>query len=169
MVQDINLEEVKQYNSTLKQYRDMAASLNAEIEYTNKELESLCAELTKELGKQVTKDNIEQIYNEQIQSIQSTLQSGKAVLNKIASEEQNNQSVASQNMQQAAPQPIQPVSMLNPFVQQAASQPAAPQPIPQAVNNPMMPPPVAGSVFSSQPQNQGIATGQNPLPTLFNI
>ena len=88
MLQGVNLEEIKQYNSSLKQYKDKAASLNAEIEYTNRELDSLCAELTTELGVQVTRDNVEEIYKEQVEKINSTLQSGNAVLAKIASEEQ---------------------------------------------------------------------------------
>lgn len=125
MLQNVNLEEVKQFNVSLKQYKDRAATLNAEIEYTNKELDSLCAELTAELGVQVTRDNIEQIYNEQVAKINSTLQSGNAVLAKIASEEQAlsaggaavTQSVTAQPVAQATPvantqtftQPVQTV------------------------------------------------------------
>lgn len=165
MLQGINLEEVKQYNATLKQYRDRAASLNAEIEYTNKELDALCAELTAELGKPVTRDNIEQIYNEQVASIQSTLQSGTAVLSKIASEEQN------------AANASQPVA-------QTVSTPVAPQPmnIGQApvvgqvqVNTvpvgatPVAPQPIQGNIFNGQ---ASVLPGQQTpgtLPTLFNI
>lgn len=89
MLQGIDLSQVRQYNSTLKTYKDQSASLNAEIEYTNNEIDSLCAQLTQELGIQVTRDNIEQVYNDEVAKINSTLQSGNAVLAKIASEEQN--------------------------------------------------------------------------------
>ena len=88
MLQGVDLNQVKQYNASLKQYKDKAASLNAEIEYTNKEIDALCLELSNELGVQVTRDNIQQIYDEQVAKINSTLQSGNAVLAKIASEEQ---------------------------------------------------------------------------------
>lgn len=89
MLQGIDLSQVRQYNSTLKTYKDQSASLNAEIEYTNNEIDSLCAQLTQELGIQVTRDNIKQVYNDEVAKINSTLQSGNAVLAKIASEEQN--------------------------------------------------------------------------------
>lgn len=89
MLQGIDLSQVRQYNSTLKTYKDQSASLNAEIEYTNNEIDSLCAQLTQELGIQVTRDNIEQVYKDEVAKINSALQSGNAVLAKIASEEQN--------------------------------------------------------------------------------
>jgi len=89
MLQGIDLGQVRQYNSTLKTYKDQSASLNAEIEYTNNEIDNLCVQLTQELGIQVTRDNIEQVYNDEVAKINSTLQSGNAVLAKIASEEQN--------------------------------------------------------------------------------
>lgn len=89
MLQGIDLGQVRQYNSALKTYKDQSASLNAEIEYTNNEIDNLCAQLTQELGIQVTRDNIEQVYNDEVAKINSTLQSGNAVLAKIASEEQN--------------------------------------------------------------------------------
>lgn len=84
MLANVNIEEVKKYNTALKQHRDNSAALKAQIEYTNKELDNLCAELSAELGVQVTRENINQIYEEQVAKINSSLQSGKAVLNKIA-------------------------------------------------------------------------------------
>ena len=87
MLQGVNIDEIKKYNASLKQCRDRAASLNAEIEYTNKEIDALCIELSQELGLTVTRENAEQVYNEQLEKINSTLQSGNAVLSKIASEE----------------------------------------------------------------------------------
>ena len=66
MVQGVNLEEVRKYNESLKQYRDKASQLKAEIDYNNKEIDTLCAELTTELGMQVTRENVVQVYNEQV-------------------------------------------------------------------------------------------------------
>lgn len=111
---DINIEAIKQYNTQLKGYREQAAKLNAEIEYTNKEIDELCTELTQELGIQVTRDNIEQIYNEQVQQINSTLQSGTAVLNKIASESNQETISVQQVQQQAAVQQVQQVQPITP-------------------------------------------------------
>ena len=143
MLQGVDFNQVKQYNASLKQYKDKAASLNAEIEYTNKEIDALCAELTAELGIQVTRDNIQQIYDEQVAKINSTLQSGNAVLAKIASEEQ----AASVTSQATAP-----------VVQQAT--PVTPvAPVATAQSNPT----VAGSVFgTAQPASA-------PLPPLFSM
>lgn len=106
MLQGVNIEEIKQYNASLKQCRDKAASLNAEIEYTNKEIDNLCEELSNELGIQVTRDNIQQIYDEQLNKINSTLQSGNAVLSKIASEE--NTATVQQTPVQPMQTPVQP-------------------------------------------------------------
>jgi hypothetical protein len=135
MLQGIDVNQIKQYNASLKQYKDKAANLNAEIEYTNKELDALCKELTAELGVEVTRDNVEQIYNEQVEKINSTLQSGNAVLAKIAGEEQK----ALEQPQQVQSQPTvqsQPVVPTMPVAPQL-TQPTAPVPPvqPQTVFN----------------------------------
>lgn len=180
MVQGVNLEEVRKYNESLKQYRDKASQLKAEIDYNNKEIDTLCAELTTELGIQVTRENIEQVYAEQVNKINSTLQSGNAVLSKIASEESSasgntampvQNTVSEQVVSQPVPQPaVQPVPQ--PAVQPAV-QPVA-QPAEGVVgigNTPVTggmsgveQQAVAGSVFGNQPQASGMPTD---LPKLF--
>lgn len=155
MLEGINLEQIRVYNNTLKQYKDKAASLKAEMEYTNKELDSLCAELTAELGVQVTRDNINQIYEDQINKINSTLNAGTAVLTKIASEEQNG-AVANSNV---APQPVPQPSPV-----------VAPQPVPQPVPGVVPPMPqmsndtvqTTAPIFNSQGQ-------PSELPKMFSI
>lgn len=147
MLQGVDINQIKQYNASLKQYKDRAAALKAEIEYTNKEIDNLCAELTTELGVTVTRDNVEQIYNEQVEKINSTLQSGTAVLAKIASEEQNSTPVQPaqpvQNMQTAQP------TMSAPQYTNPVPQPSAPvqptQPVPPVQNNAM-----PNTVFNGQ-------------------
>lgn len=158
MLQGINLEEVRKYNADLKTYRDKAASINAEIEYTNKEIDALCAELTAELGKPVTRDNIEQIYNEQVEIINSTLQSGNAVLSKIAGE-------AAQPQVQAVPVTPAAPQTSAPFVQQAVPQ-ATPQASPFVQQ--AMPQPVQGSVFGGQAATVPTQAGAN-LPPMFSL
>lgn len=88
MIEGIDLNQIRQYNTSLKQYRDKAANINAQIEFTKKELNSLCAELTAELGVEVNESNIDQIYQEQVEKINNTLKSGNTILSKIAEEEQ---------------------------------------------------------------------------------
>lgn len=149
MLQGIDLNQVKQYNASLKQYKDKAASLNAEIEYTNKEIDALCAELTNELGIQVTRDNIQQIYEEQVSKINSTLQSGNAVLAKIASEEQAASTVAT---------PVAPVTPVAPTPVMQTAVPTPPvAPVAQETTS------VAGSVFGTASPTPAT------LPPLFNM
>ena len=154
MLQGVDLNQVKQYNASLKQYKDKAASLNAEIEYTNKEIDALCAELTNELGIQVTRDNIQQIYEEQVSKINSTLQSGNAVLAKIASEEQAASTVATPvaPVTPVAPTPVMQTAVPTPVMQTAVPTP----PVAQETA-------VAGSVFGTA--SPTTAT----LPPLFNM
>ena len=161
MLQNVNLDAVKQYNASLKQYKDKAATLNAEIEYTNKEIDSLCAELTTELGVTVTRDNIEQIYNEQVAKINSTLQSGNAVLAKIASEEQASvtPNANTQPVQQTMPMqssiPAQPV-MSNVQTPMGVAQPVSPAAMP-------------GSVFNGQSNPLPGQQFNGELPPLFGV
>lgn len=160
MLQGINIDEIKNYNSSLKQYREKAASLKAQIEYTNQELDNLCKELTAELGKEVTRENIEQIYTEEVTKIQSTLQSGNAVLAKIASEGQSASVAQTPVAPQVTPQ-AQPVA---PQVAPVAPQvtPVAPAPVSQAPAGTLPGGQVAGSVFGGGAQSP-------QLPPLFNL
>lgn len=153
MLQGVDLNQVKQYNASLKQYKDKAASLNAEIEYTNKEIDALCAELTTELGIQVTRDNIQQIYDEQVSKINSTLQSGNVVLAKIASEEQAASTVATPVA------PVTPVAPTTPVMQTAVPTPPVAPTAPTAQETA----PVAGSIFGTASPTPAT------LPPLFNM
>ena len=176
MVQGVNLEEVRKYNESLKQYRDKASQLKAEIDYNNKEIDTLCAELTTELGMQVTRENVVQVYNEQVNKINSTLQSGNAVLSKIASEESSASGNTAMPVQNAVSE-----QAVGQSVAQSVPQPAV-QPAPQPVMQPaegvvgigntqvtggmsgVEQQAVAGSVFGNQPQASGMPTD---LPKLF--
>lgn len=151
MLQGIDLNQVRQYNASLKQYKDKAASLKAEIDYTNKEIDTLCSELSAELGISVTRDNIQQVYEDQVSKINSTLQSGNAVLSKIASEEQTAQA---QTVQTPVQTPVQSVPT-PPEAPTVGVEPTVGV-APTIESNP-----VAGSVFG---------TAQSaPLPPLFGM
>lgn len=152
MLQGVDINQVKQYNASLKQYRDQAARLKAEIEYTNKELDSLCDELSKDLGIQVTRDNVEQIYKEQVEKINSTLNSGNAVLAKIAEEKQKVTMEPQAQQAQTQQQQVAPIQNQAPIQQ-----------IPFNNNNADMTPPTPptmGSVFDGQPST---------LTPIFNL
>lgn len=148
MLEGIDINEIKQYNASLKTQREKAATLKATIDYTTKELEQLCKELSAELGVEVTKDNIQQIYNDEVNKINSTLQSGKAVLAKIANEGNVAPTASTVSVQ---PTPVAPViPQANVQNVQAPVTPVAPV-VPQApvVNASIPNDAVAGSVFGN--------------------
>lgn len=103
MLDGINIEEVKKYNSSLKQYKEQAARLDVEIEVNEKELAQLCSQLSAELGIEVTPSNIENVYKEQVEKINNILETGNAILSKIESEAQG-------GVTQASAQPVTPVA-----------------------------------------------------------
>lgn len=79
----LNVEEIKAYNKSVREQKDKASKIRAEINFNNGELERLCKELTAELGVEVTVDNVEEIYNQYVEKINSTLNSGKEILKRI--------------------------------------------------------------------------------------
>lgn len=96
----INIEEVRQYNEELKRNKERANTLMAQKELYERELNSKCLELSKELGVEVTKDNLMQIYNEYEERLRQTLETGRAVLQKIVQAEQQNTVVQQQEVNQ---------------------------------------------------------------------
>ena len=87
MLQGINVEEIKKYNDGLRAHTERAAKIKAELEINTNELNRICEELTAELGVTVTPENIDAIYKENVDKINSTLQTGNEVLRRIAEEE----------------------------------------------------------------------------------
>lgn len=131
MIANVNIEEVKKFNGALKQYKDRAVQINTEIEFLNKEVQTLCAELSAELGIEVNMGNIEQICEEQAAKINAALESGSVVLSKIASEEANASAqaaaIGAREVVQTAPvAPAAPVAPVAPAVPVAPVAPAAP-------------------------------------------
>lgn len=112
MREGIDLNAVEAYNKQLKTCKETVAKLQAELEYTEKSLNDICAELTTSLGVQVTPQNIEEVYAEQAQKIQQSLKTGTAVLQKITEGER----VAANDIKsEAAPTPVpQQAPMQNP-------------------------------------------------------
>jgi len=109
-LQGIDMNQIRQYNQSLKQYREKGAQINAQIQFTKKEIDTICKELSAELGVEVNESNLEQIYTEQIEKINATLNAGNAVLQKIAREEQviasgnsSNGNIYSGQMQSSTP------------------------------------------------------------------
>lgn len=117
MLQGVDTNVVKQYNTSLKQYKEQSARLSVEIEMNEKELKQICEQLSAELGTTVTPENVEEIYNEQVNKINQTLETGNAILKKI---EQEAAGVKVGTVQPTQPvQPAQPVQPTQPVQPQA--------------------------------------------------
>lgn len=109
MQQGINIDEVKKYNASLREYKEKSSQLRAELEFSEKELIRQCAELTAELGIQVTPENIKTILSERISKINNTMEVGNEILNRIKAEEAGVASMQSQipTAPQAQTTPVQ--------------------------------------------------------------
>lgn len=113
MLKGVNIEEVKQYNSSLKQYKDQSARLRVEIEVNTKELTQLCNQLSAELGVEVTTENVEQIYKEQVEKINNILETGNTILHKIESESNSGQSMGLKQGSMGMTPPVAPAQPFN--------------------------------------------------------
>ena len=133
MLEGINVEEIKRYNESLRAHNERATKLKAEIEFNTVELNRLCAELSAELGIQVTIENLENIYNDRVAKINDTLKTGTEILRRIAEEEAsanaapiNNSLGAMGTAPQQAPNingmtmPLGPIGTIGTPAQQAA-------------------------------------------------
>lgn len=87
MLQGLNVEEIKKYNESLRQQKEIASKLMAEIEFNTVELNRMCKEISAEIGREVTVENIREIYAERVAKINNTLQTGKEILRRVAEEE----------------------------------------------------------------------------------
>ena len=87
MLPGINVEDIKKYNENLRAHRDRASKIKAEIEFNTVEMNRLCAELTADLGIQVTPANLSEICADRTLKINDTLSVGTEILKRIAEEE----------------------------------------------------------------------------------
>ena len=160
MMPGVNIEEVKKYNATLKQYQEKASQIRAGIEFNTQELTRLCQELTTELGIQVTPENIRQVRDERLQKIQNTLEVGTDILNRIKSEEDALNNAPSINLNSGAVQS---------YSQSTAPKPSMPTTIPTTPAPPVAPQGMSGipvPPLGSQAQQPQYATQSIPVPPL---
>ena len=87
-MKELNVQEIKEYNDRLREYKEKSSKIKAEIEFNTAELSRLCEELSVELGIEVTMDNLEEIYNDRVDKINNTLKVGKEILERIREEEE---------------------------------------------------------------------------------
>lgn len=102
----IDINAAKQYNEALKQARANASQLEAERAFIRKEIDTLCTELSAEIGENVTIENVESVLEKYAAKIESTVNTGNIVLAKIQTELANSAQAATaspqMNVQQQA-------------------------------------------------------------------
>lgn len=74
---------VKAYNEELKQVTAEASNIAARISYTEEDLTRRCKELSALLGIEVTVDNLESIYEREIDKVENNLKVGEDILRRI--------------------------------------------------------------------------------------
>ena len=84
---DIDIRRITAYNNECNVYKQKLAQLLAERKILQDNINQQCAQLSQQLGIEVTVDNIEQIYNEKAASIANILDSGEAILRRIKAAE----------------------------------------------------------------------------------
>lgn len=175
---ELDIDRIKTYNAELKKYTDKAANLKAEQTFIKNDVEKLCAELSAELGMQITPDNIEQVYMERVAKIENTLRTGEEILGRIKAEEGGQvaqttpaayDSFAPINQHPATQQsPVQHVPVQQAPVQQPMQDPVGAPAYAPVQNTGYAPPsdPTQAPVNpSAQPQGQGSPFAS--LPNMF--
>lgn len=79
----IDIQRVNSYNERLKKAKEKGSQLRNEIEYSKRELNRLCEELTQTLGETVTIENVAEVYKRETEKIEKTLQIGEEILSRI--------------------------------------------------------------------------------------
>ena len=112
MEKTLDISRIKTYNAELQHYKDKSADTRAKLDINRQELQRLCTYLSAELGVTVTPDNIEAVYNQCVDKIESNLVAGEEILKRIKAEEATANSTyqAVPSMQQAVPSIPQAVS-----------------------------------------------------------
>ena len=87
----MDIEAIKNYNNELREYSKKLSDAKARLEVNRQSIERLCAELSQELGFSVTPDNVEQVYQEQVQKLEGMLRTGMEILGRIKQAEAQGQ------------------------------------------------------------------------------
>ncbi len=161
----IDINTAKQYNEALKQARNNAATLSAQKNFLQNEVESLCAELSAELGENVTIENAQTVLEQYAAKIENTVNTGNIVLAKINNELANNSQPAAPQMtvQQQAVE-VQPGTPVAPVAEPTVAQTGAVQ---VTVGGETPQPAAAPAVsFGETP---GVTVDSGSLPPLFKM
>ena len=76
----LDINKIQEYNERVSTVSKKLQAKQTEYEMKHKELLRLCAELTEELGVEVTEENLEEICEMYEQQVSNTLQAGEEIL-----------------------------------------------------------------------------------------
>lgn len=94
---DIDVKRITAYNNDCNAYKQKLAQMLAERKILQDNINQQCAQLSQQLGIEVTIDNIDQIYAEKARSIEAMLESGEAILNRIRAAENGETAKTTEN------------------------------------------------------------------------
>lgn len=120
----IDMERIRRYNAELKGYKEKSSKLTTELEISQRELKRICDELTEMLGTQVTPENIQAVYQQLTERIESTLASGEEILARIKADEAANNPVNQADSGMGAPQVQQATAGFPGFTPPVQAQPS---------------------------------------------
>lgn len=99
----IDVERIRQYNSKCNEYKNRVSQLQAERKILTENIKNMCAQLSTQLGIEVTPENIEQIYEERAKSIQYILETGEGIIKKIQDSESGVSGTGTEGVRQSIP------------------------------------------------------------------
>ena len=79
----IDLERVREYNKRCNSYKEKLSELSAERKIVSANLDNICKQLEKQLGREVTPQNIEEVYQAESLKVMNTLEAGESILQRI--------------------------------------------------------------------------------------
>ena len=87
----IDLERVREYNKRCNSYKEKLSELSAERKIVSANLDNICKQLEKQLGREVTPQNIEEVYQAESLKVMNTLEAGESILQRIERAENGGQ------------------------------------------------------------------------------
>ena len=125
---------VLEFNKKVKGYKEQFQRLSMQKDVKEENLKRSLEEASKALGVEVTEDNVEQILKEYTEKVNSQMENGEAIFNRInGKSEQSVQNVQNETVQQTPVQqtPVQQAPM-NQFQQNQMNQNVQQTPVQQA-------------------------------------
>lgn len=113
----IDLERVREYNKRCNSYKEKLSELSAERKIVSANLDNICKQLEKQLGREVTTQNIEEVYQAESLKVMNTLEAGESILQRIERAENGGQeqtSMAGNPVNEQAPMTGQATMAGNP-------------------------------------------------------